>query len=333
MTTQEYSATTYLPLGHYPWANLVNPHMERSGRDMERWIDTDYTELTATAREKYKRMRLHACTAHMLQTTGYAKLIPCNRFMLLYVVIDDQLEYADFAEVERMKKRVMKVMREHEPPDSYDNGIDRQTACMRDEYRAFMPAQWVSWFIEEWAYSFTYGIGVETPYKMAHRPPPFETFMALREYSVLMRPYMCWTDIAAEFVLPPHIRRHPVIRRLMSLIVRLVFIQNDLHSYPKEAAKESEVFNIVKVLQHHDNMSVEAACERALRIHEGYLAEFQALHNSLPDFGKYQEQIYHYVECMGTSVQGVNSFYIYETPRYLPGGKGFAWPEIDKTSQ
>jgi Terpene synthase family 2, C-terminal metal binding len=329
MLPEEYSSKTYLPVGYYPWPDLVSPHLERMGRDMEHWIDTDYTDLTESARTKYKRMRLHACTARMLATTSYEKIVPCNRFMLLYVVIDDQLENATSDEVDRMRQRVMKILTEEKPPEEYDNGADRQTAYIRDEHRAYMPAHWMEWFIGEWDYSFAYGIGAESSYKLAHHPPPLETFLVMREYSVLMYPYVCWTDIESGFVMPPFLRRHPIITRLRSLIVRVVFLQNDLHSYPKEATKDSEVFNIVKVLQYHHGMSIEAACEQAMRLHDANLAEFQALRDSLPDFGNCQEQVRHYLECMGAMVQGVNSFYLRDTPRYQFSGKGFAWPEIN----
>jgi len=329
LTPDEYSSTTYLPYGCYPWPNLVSPHLKRMGRDMEHWIDTDYTDLTGSARETYKRMRLHACTAHMLPTTSYEQIVPCNRFMLLYVVVDDQLENATFDEVERRTRRIVKIMREDKPPDAYDNGIDRQTAHIREEHGAYLPAHWMEWFIDEWEYTLIYGVGAETPYKLAHRPPPLATFLTLRETSVLMFPYLCWADIESGFVMPPHIRRHPIIARLRSLITRVIFLQNDIHSYPKEANKDSEVFNCIRVLQYHYGISLEAACDRAMRIHDTNLAEFQVLRDSLPDFGKYQNQIHHYIECMGLMTQGVNTFYIHETPRYLPGGKGFAWPEIN----
>ncbi|MET3877872.1 hypothetical protein ABIE50_003284 [Chitinophaga sp. OAE865] len=59
MTPAEYNSGNYLPLNCYPWPNLINPNVEQMGRDMEAWIDNDYTFLTEVQKIKYKKISLY----------------------------------------------------------------------------------------------------------------------------------------------------------------------------------------------------------------------------------------------------------------------------------
>jgi hypothetical protein len=84
------------------------------------------------------------------------------------------------------------------------------------------------------------------------------------------------------------------------------------------------VFNLIIVLQHEYNISLEKACVEAKRIHDEYLTEYITLSKSFRGFGKYQDQVDKYVQYLGMMLQGVNSFY-FDTERYRPGGEGFVW--------
>jgi len=64
---------------------------------------------------------------------------------------------------------------------------------------------------------------------------------------------------------------------------------NDLHSLPKELARESEVFNLVFVLQKEYNISLEEAVKRLVKEHDECITEYVELENSPPDFGVHQK--------------------------------------------
>lgn len=327
MTAAEYNSRDYLPLNYYPWPNLVNPHIEQMGRDMDAWIDNDYTFLTEKQRIRYKKMRLHACTACMWPHLTYEQTIPCNRFMLQYVVLDDQVEDASSEEIGHLRTRCTAILRGDQPGPE-ENALYRHLALIRDEFRAFMPEMWVQRFANYFYISTRYGIEPERPYKVANRPPSLMLYKVLREYSVLMHPYMIFGDIESGLILPDHVIEHPVVQRMITLFVRVVAWQNDIHSLPKELAKGTEVFNLILVLQQEYKLSLEDASAEALRIHNEDLAELLALHKEYREFGEYQEHVDQFLYYSGIGLQGVNTFYLQETERYRHGGVGFAWPEI-----
>ncbi|MGU3377687.1 terpene synthase family protein [Chryseobacterium sp. M5A1_1a] len=329
MKPEEYNSKDYLPRGHYPWPDLINPHAEQMGKDMDGWIDNDYTFLTEKQRGIYKKMRLHMCTARMWPDLTYEQTIPCNRFMLQYVALDDQVENSSLEEIQQLRIRCVDILRGDQPrPD--ENALYQHMALIGDEFRALMPDVWVERFIYYFYQSFRYGIELEYPYKIAQRPPSLTLFKTIREYSVLMRPYLILGEIESGLVLPEHIFEHIVVQKMISHMTLVVAWQNDIHSLPKEMAKGTEVFNLVFVLQQEYNLSLKDACEQAFRIHNEELAELLALHAEYREFGEYQEHVDKFVYYAGVGLQGVNSFYL-ETERYQHGGVGFAWPEISES--
>ncbi|SHE95751.1 terpene synthase family protein [Chryseobacterium sp. OV279] len=326
MKPEEYNSKDYLPRGHYPWPDLINPHAEQMGKDMDGWIDNDYTFLTEKQRKTYKRMRLHMCTARMWPDLTYEQTIPCNRFMLQYVALDDQVENSSLEEIQQLRTRCVDILRGAEPKPE-ENALYQHMALIRDEFRALMPDIWVERFIYYFYQSFRYGIELEYPYKIAQRPPSLTLFKTIREYSVLMRPYLILGEIESGLILPEHIFEHIVVQKMISHLTLVVAWQNDIHSLPKEMAKGTEVFNLVFVLQQEYNLSLKDACEQAFQIHNEELAKVLALHAEYREFGEYQEHVDKFVYYAGVGLQGVNSFYL-ETERYQHGGVGFAWPEI-----
>lgn len=326
MKPEEYNSGDYLPLNYYPWPNLVNPHIEQMGKDMDTWIDNDYTFLTEIQKIRYKKMRLHACTACMWPHLTYDQVIPCNRFMLQYVVLDDQIEHSSPQEIEHLRMRCTAILR-GEQPTPQENALYRHMALLRDEFKAFMPGIWMERFIDYFYITIRYGIELEHPYKVANRPPSLALFKVLREYNVLMLPYLTFGEIESGLILPEHIIEHPVVKRMITLLVRIIAWQNDIHSLPKELAKGTEIFNLVLVLQQEYQLSLEDASAEALRIHNEDLAELLALHKEYREFGEYQAHVDQFLYYSGIGIQGVNTFYLQETERYKHGGTGFAWPD------
>lgn len=326
MTPEQFNPQEYLPLGYYPWPDLLNPNVAQMEIDMNTWIDHDYAYLPESARRKYKKMGFHLCTARMVPTATYQQTIPCNRFVLNFVVMDDQMEFATIEEKKRDCDRAIQIL-QGAIPTSDENGMFQHLALIRDEYKSFMPSEWMERFIENLSRCFKYGVQEETSFKLAKQIPSLDYFMILREYSVNMYPYLYWADIETDFVLPKEIEQHPVIQRLRALTSRIEAWQNDFYSLRKELGLDTEIMNLIIVLQKEKKMSLKEAVTEAKRIHDADVAEFVALHENLPDFGSHQEKIYNYVLSLGTILQGLNTHYIKDTQRYLANGVGFAWPE------
>lgn len=56
----------------------------------------------------------------------------------------------------------------------------------------------------------------ECQYSRIAKIPPLAYFKIIREISIIMHLYSHFTDVIANFVLPKHTAKHPVIMRLRS---------------------------------------------------------------------------------------------------------------------
>lgn len=326
MTIDQFDPKDYLPQGNYPYPDLINPNTEAMGEDQLRWIDTDYTYLTETQQQKYKNMKLHACLARMLPHVSLERITPCHRFILFQSVFDDQLEYKTKEEVNQVRARLVDIYRGANPTRE-ENGLFRQAAIIREEFRAFMPDIWMERFADAFHRITRYGVADEASYKARKIAPPLTYYLVNREYSVLMYPYLYMIDVETGFVFPEDLDKHPVIQRLKTLASRIIGWQNDIHGLAKDLRLETETLNLVIVLQQEYNLSLKDALIETMRIHDADLAEFISWEKVLPDFDDYQPQVQRLVLGLGTQMQGINSFYINDTTRYLSDGSGFAWPE------
>lgn len=314
-----------LKKGHYPFPDLISPHIDRLAKAYIEMIDTGCAFLSDSAREKYKRMRLDLTTARMFpMPVDYERIRPCMIMMLWITVFDDYYEFCSYKELDELRERALTVLTgtEQSPADP----LDRLIATMRDEFRAFMPSDWMARFSKVFNEFMLYGMLEEVAFKEVHTPPPLSLFLVFREYCIGMRPFIPFADVQMDFVLPQRIDEHPLILRFRTLTSRIIAWQNDLRSWPKELGRKTEVINTIFVLERERKCTFEEANEEVFRMHNDAIAEFMELAATLPDFGPYHDKVKEYVYLLGVMIQGLNTWYD-DTARYLHEAKGYPEPE------
>ncbi|PUZ25511.1 hypothetical protein DCC81_14600 [Chitinophaga parva] len=298
-----------VPVLQYPWPYEVGPFAESFNQEEINWIDTDYTFMSETTRRKYKGHGLAQATSYMFPgARSIEQIRPIARFMIWLTLYDDYHEICPVNELAGIRDHIIAVMLGENPrPD--DIGLLRQVALSREEFRPYVNNNW----FQRWAQSFydytTYGIMEETPYKLSMQFPTLNNLLLIREYSISMYPYGDPVEPSINFIVPDHISRHPVIKRLKMLMCRIMAIQNDFASIEKELAVATEVLNVILVIKHQYKISIEEALTEAMRIHDDYVAEFVELQNNLPDFGSYQKDIDRFVHYMTLMISGLGAWY------------------------
>lgn len=316
-----------VPALQYPWPYEVGPFSESFDEEQNDWLDTDYTFMSAATRLKYKRHGLVQAASYMFPgATSVKQIRPIARFMIWLTLCDDYYEVCPVNEWAGIRDHIMNIMLGEDPrPD--DIGLLRQVALNREEFRPYVNNDW----FQRWAESFydyaTYGFMEETPYKLSKQFPTLHNLLLIREYSIAMYPYGDSVEPSINFIVPNHISKHPVIKRLKMLMCRIIAIQNDFASIEKEMAVATEVLNIILVTKHQYKISIEEAFTEAMRIHDDYVAEFVEIQNNLPDFGSYQKDIERFVHYMTLMITGLGAWYHKgRTTRYKVPGE-FPKPE------
>ena len=319
-----------IPVPHYPWPYAVGPFAGSFNEEEIQWIDTDYTFMSEDTRKMYKKHALAEATSYMFPAAGKMELLrPFVRFMLWLTIFDDYYELCPLHELRGIRDHVMDVML-GAPPEKDDIGLVRQVALSRDEFRPYANDYW----FERWAKGFyryiTYGVMEETPYKHSDRYPTVDNLLMIREYSISMYTFGEPVELSIGYIVPRHISEHPVIERSKALMCRIIAIQNDLASLRKELDIKSEKLNIVIVLQHEHNISLEEACKETMRIHDDYVNELERLHKGLSHFSFYDENVEKFIYHMKLMISGLGVWYYKGHSVRYAGSKNFPVPEYGK---
>ncbi|MGS2762232.1 terpene synthase family protein [Sinomicrobium sp. M5D2P9] len=312
-----------IPKPTYPWPTIQSPLSGTFYEEENNWYDQDYQFLSSEALARYKKMRLVDVGPYMVPTiTDRDKVRAIARFVIYMTITDDYVELLPVAEIEAFRDRIFDVMMGDEPRPE-EMGILRQMQTGRKEWIALgMPEFWVERIARNYKYRFIAdGIMEESPYKISKDIPPVSLFHLIRANSIGMIPFIDQISLLTGFALPDYIYNHTVIQRLVMLEAIIVALQNDFASIKKEIPIESEMFNIITLLQHHNKISFDEACAEGMRIHDEFVDEFVTLSNHLPDFSPYQKETEEFIYYIKLMISGLNSWYYRSgTPRYEPGG-------------
>lgn len=320
-----------VPKPVYPWTTLQSPFAGTLYEEENSWYDQDYQFLSKEAMARYKKMRLVDVGPFMVPAaTEKDRVLHATRFAIYMTVTDDYVELLPIKEIAAFRDRIFEVMMGDDPRPE-EKGILRQMQANRKEWMALgMPDFWLERIATNYKYRFvTDGIMEESPYKISKNIPPIPLFHLIRANSIGMIPFVDLICPSTGFALPNHIYKHTVIQRIIMLQAIIVALQNDFATIGKELAIESEIFNIITLLQHHHKISFDEACTEGMRIHDEFVDEFVTLSNHLPDFSPYQKETEEFIFYIKQMISGLNDFYYKSgTQRYEPGG--FAVPPNGK---
>jgi hypothetical protein len=113
--------------------------------------------------------------------------------------------------------------------------------------------------------------------------PELDTLFDCRTISIGMFPTFYLIEFAEGFELDDAVHCHPTIVELKRLASRLVGMGNDLGGLAKDS--ENDWLNLVLVLAERCGLTMEAAFERLVCIHNADVKAFDALVERIPSFG------------------------------------------------
>lgn len=296
-----------LSMFHYPFPTLKNP-FATALQDItdNQWIDGEYLSLykdNPDTRHKYKKTKTAHIASQWFPTASAERLKPLCRLMLWTLYNDDLYEESTPEKIGYVHQRSIAILNGEIDAAEAAIPLGNMLASLRLELLQFIPPESIARFTKMISRYFT-GLKAELTYKKNKVFPTIAECVALREDSICLYPFLQLTEVETGIILPSEIHDHPVIRRLQALACRLVTYFNEVQSVTKDEATDSIYYNIVKVIQHEYNISLEEACLEDLRLHNEDLKEFVALQYSLPDFGIWQDAVVNWIHYMSMVLSG-----------------------------
>lgn len=292
---------------NYPFPTLKNPHADQLQEITEnQWIDGEYLwlyEKNPDLRKKYKKTKTAHIAAQWFPTASLERFKPICRLMLWTLYNDDLYEESVSDDIRKIHTQSVAVLNGEISATESTIPLGAMLASLRQELLQFIPEESIARFTKMISRYFM-GLETELKYKEGRIFPTIAECIALREDSICLYPFLQLTEVETGIVLPQEIHEHPVICRLQTLACHLVTYFNEVQSVVKDEATDSVYYNIVKVIQHERQISLEDACLEDLRLHNEDLKEFVALQTSLPDFGIWQDAVVNWVHYMSMVLSG-----------------------------
>lgn len=291
----------------YPFPTLKNPNADQLQEITEnQWIDGEYLwlyEQNPNLRKKYKKTKTAHIAAQWFPTASPERFKPICRLMLWTMYNDDLYEESTHGDIGYIHARSVAVLNGEISAAESGIPLGAMLASLRQELLQFIPQESIVRFSKMISRYFK-GLETELRYKEGKVYPTITECIALREDSICLYPFLQLTEVETGIILPPEIHEHPVIQRLQALACHLVTYFNEVQSVVKDEATGSIYYNIVKVIQHERQISLEDACLEDLRLHNEDLKEFVALQAALPDFGIWQDAVVNWVHYMSMVLSG-----------------------------
>jgi len=300
---------------HYPFGYATNPYANIMEEKIKEWLAGPYSYLPEKAKQKY----LHTGVGHaggcMFPRANEAQLTTVCRFYIWAFMIDDTFEYATVEELQAIHRRSLAIL--NGAPVHPGEILYRELPQLRQDLLATGSEAWLQRFCNSLTIYFE-GIQQEIPYRKSMQFPAFEEFVGIREKAVNVYPLVDLAQAITGEILPSGVLEHPVLQRLAQLTCRILSWSNDYFSAHLE--KGNDVLNLVLILQHERNCSMEAAYAAAVEVHDQDVATFCLLKQALPDFGLYAAPVVNYVENLALMIHGYLHWTHVFTERYKTGG-------------
>ncbi|NSL90361.1 hypothetical protein ECE50_026295 [Chitinophaga sp. Mgbs1] len=299
----------------YPFPFATNPYAAAAESKIGGWIEAYYGFLPEKVKKKYMHTGVGLAAGCMFPRANAEQLTAICRFFLWAFIVDDSFEYAMVEEIRQIRGNALPIMRGHQAKPA--TALYQQLPLLRRELLSFSSEAWINRFCNSLDGYFD-GVEMEIPYRVNMKYPDFETFYAIRERAVNVEPLVNLAEAITGTIIPGAILAHPTLQQLSQLTCRILSWCNDLFSAHLE--KGNDVLNLVLMIEHVQNCTLDEAYRKALSIHDGDVASFSALRTNLPDCGLYQEAVVDYVENLALMIHGYLHWTLIYTQRYRSNG-------------
>ncbi|MEH1809774.1 terpene synthase family protein [Nostoc sp.] len=114
--------------------------------------------------------------------------------------------------------------------------------------------------------------------------PDLETYLVMRSFTVGAYPFFELFELVAKIEISEEVRTYPTVKSLTRMANNILAWSNDIFSFSKEL-KRGDFHNLVILLQHQHQLSLEEAIQQAVDLHNQEVQNFINLEQSLPCFG------------------------------------------------
>jgi hypothetical protein len=312
-----------VPLLDCPFEARISPFVSEIDRHTASWLQEFNLLQSDEAYDRFRKYKFAWMTARTYPDADLEFLCTANDLNTWLFVLDDLLDHVTPETASyREQKYLQQVITDFVNVLRYDKSIDRETnpvlAALSDFWNKMRQLSTVSWqcqFTLSLKATFEAAVWEAENAKHQKHPSVFQ-YMQMRPFFSGANLGTDMLEVAAQTYLPIFVLQNEQFQKLVDLARRAVCWANDLFSLSKELAHGDD-HNLVVVIEHEQQISLEEAIAETAAIHNREIALFNELRTQLPSFGPNIDfAIQRHLDALGTMVRGFMDWSIYDTARY-----------------
>lgn len=315
--------TIQMPRMQYPFPSLVNRFAENANEQNILWAQTFGLLKTEEALARFKKSKFAWLVARTFPNAGFEELcILCNFNSWLF--LHDDL--CDEAQVGREAASLNNVtgyfteilIREIAMPEK--GGAF--ALALADIWQRLLPLTRFAWrerFIRSMNEYFKACLW-EAKNRARSVAPSVADYVIMRPYTGALFVDLEFVEVSEKIYLPDQVLQHAMVQRLALACNNIVCWTNDIMSCRKEA-EQGDVHNLVLALMHERGLSMQAAIDETVRMHDDEVRLFAALEKLLPSFDEITDrELTRYVAVLRSWITGNYDWSVQDTGRYRVEG-------------
>ncbi|NLR82091.1 terpene synthase family protein [Chitinophaga eiseniae] len=312
--------TIQMPAISYPFTSGVNHHVNEAQQHITNWVQTYGLITSATALKRFEKARFAWLAGRAFPDAALHELCIIADFNTWLFILDDQCDEAAVGRKADYLKSVMAglmdILQTNQIVTLATGGpLAAGLSSIWDRMRAISSPAWRLRFIRSMQDYFMSCIW-EAENREAGRVPSVDDYIHMRPYTGALLADIEAIEIIEKIYLPRPVVEQALLQRMIQACNNVVCWSNDLFSCTKES-RQGDVHNLVLVLQHQRQISLQEAVDQAARMHNEEVAIFVALEKLLPLKGDETDyELLRYVAVLRSWMVGNFDWSVKDTGRY-----------------
>ena len=307
------------PALYCPFPSAINQYAEAAGKHSLKWARSFNLVIDESAYQSLRATKFHVLAARCYPNACLEALEVVCDYLVWIFIADDQFEEAGPRKqtelLQELHARLLDILKGAELTD-FDTSVQiaLRDIRLRLQQLPHATSELMLRFVENMTAYFE-GVLCEVLNHLQGSVPDLATYMKIRSFTSGVFIYCDLIQIVDRIALPPEVIEHPTVKRLKLATNNVSTWANDIFSLQKEVG-EGQTHNLVVVLQHEYQISVQEAVERAVEIHDAEVRTFIELSAQLPSFGaQIDAELQRYISGLRSWMRGCLDWYL-ETGRY-----------------
>ncbi|MEA5599881.1 terpene synthase family protein [Nostoc sp. UHCC 0252] len=300
-----------------PFVSQINKHVDTLERHALEWVLNFNLLANESSYKRFCKSKFFFLTASAYPKSQLEELKIANDWLSWVFIWDDQCDLSDLKNqpgvLKAFHQRYLEILNGAELT-SRDTIFSHALIDLRQRTLQRASIKWFNYFIS-YLEDYFYGCVQEATNRAKGIVPDVDTYIMIRRSSVGVYAVLALAEFCNQFMISDVLRNHYLVKNLELITTDIIAWSNDIFSASREIAS-GDVHNLIFVLHHHKQISIEEAMEQVKKIHNEEINSLINLESLLPYYGEELDiSITKYISGMHSWIRG-NLDWCYQSSRY-----------------